>query len=451
MSAAPPNVILFLVDDLGWKDTGCQGSDYYKTPHIDRLAADGVRFTDFYATCALCTPTRASLLTGKYPARLLMTQWLPAGRWSPKKDRMREGRFLRSLPLEDFTLAETLREAGYQTWHVGKWHLGGPPFSLPAQHGFDVNVGGSEHGAPGSYFFPYKGKWTVPTTGQPVLKQTLPDGKEGEYLTDRLTEEAIALMRNRKEKPFFLHFAYYAVHTPLQAKKKMMSRYEAVAKADRQGKPAYAAMVESVDQSIGRVVETLEELGLAENTLILFTSDNGGFAGATNHAPLRANKGSHYEGGIRVPLIVKGSGVTDVGAVTHVPAITNDLYPTILEMAGLPLRPNQHLDGTSLAPLLKSGNPVDRLALFWHYPHYNRHPQSAPVSVMRRGRWKLIESLESGGVELFDLSQDLGETTNLAKKEVGRVARMRGELDRWRREVGAEPMRANPYYQGGEE
>ncbi|MGI9243995.1 MAG: sulfatase-like hydrolase/transferase, partial [Verrucomicrobiales bacterium] len=263
---APPNVVLFLIDDLGWKDLSCQGSDYYRTPHIDRLAAGGIRFTDAYAACAVCSPTRASLLTGKYPARLMLTQWLPAGRWNAEKNKKREGRFLRALPLEEITLAEALRDGGYKTFHVGKWHLGGAPFSLPAQHGFDLNVGGSEHGAPGHYFYPYRGKWTVPTTGKPVEKQTLPNGKDGEYLTDRLTDEAIALLRTHRDQPFFLHFAHYAVHTPLQAKKDMIGRYESKSEADRQGEPAYAAMVESVDQSVGRVVAALDELELTENT-----------------------------------------------------------------------------------------------------------------------------------------------------------------------------------------
>jgi len=443
-----PNVVLFLVDDLGWRDIGCQGSDYYQTPNIDRLAAEGVRFTDAYAACAVCSPTRASILTGKYPARLLLTQWLPAGRWNPQKNRKREGRFLRALPLEEYTLAEALREAGYATLHVGKWHLGGPPFSLPAQHGFDTNIAGSEHGAPGSYFFPYKGKWTVPTTGKPVVKQTLPDGAKGEYLTDRLTDEAIALVREQKSRPFFLYFPFYAVHTPLQGKKGKMVRYQGIAEDRRQGKPAYAAMVESVDDSVGRVMAALDELGLVKNTLVIFTSDNGGFAGATSNAPLRANKGSHYEGGIRVPLIVKGPGVTEKGSVSRTPAITNDLYPTILDLVGLPLRPNQHLDGVSLAPLLKGGEPPEREALFWHYPHYNQHPQSAPASIIRRGPWKLIEFLETGAVELYNLSDDLGETSDLAQKEPGRANELRATLHAWQREVAAEPMLPNPQYQG---
>ena len=442
------NVVLFFIDDLGWKDLACQGSEYYRTPNIDRLAAGGMRFTDAYAACAVCSPTRASVLTGKYPARLMLTQWLPAGRWSATGNKMREGRFLRALPLEEFTLAEALREAGYRTWHVGKWHLGGPPFSLPAQHGFDVNVAGSEHGAPGSYFYPYKGKWTVPTTRTPVVKQTLPDGKSGEYLTDRLTDEAIALIRKNRERPFFLYFPHYAVHTPLQAKKEAIARYETVAKGKRQGKPAYAAMVESVDESVGRVMETLDELGLTERTLVIFTSDNGGFAGATSNAPLRANKGSHYEGGIRIPLIFKGPGVKGKGVLSRVPAITNDLYPTILEMLGLPLRPHQHVDGVSLAPLLKGAESIERDALFWHYPHYNKHPQSAPVSIVRSGSWKLIEFLESGRLELYDLSRDPGEKNDLAKKDTKRAGELNRSLQAWKVRVGADPMLPNPQFQG---
>lgn len=442
------NVVLFVVDDLGWMDLGCQGSSYYRTPNIDRLAARGIRFTDAYAACAVCTPTRASIMTGKYPARNLMTQWLPAGRWSATGHRMREGRFLRSLPLEEVTLAEALREGGYRTLHVGKWHLGGPPFSLPAHHGFDINVGGSEHGAPGHYFYPYKGSWKIPTTEQRVQKITLPDGKKGEYLTDRLTSEALRLIEESSDQPFFLYFPYYAVHTPLQGKKDLISRFSSIPRDQRQGSPVYAAMVASVDESVGRVVKKLEELKLAGNTLVIFTSDNGGFAGATSHDPLRANKGSHYEGGIRVPLIMAGSGVKGGGRVSGTPVITNDLYPTVLEMAGLPLRPHQHADGMSLAPLARGSGKVAREALFWHYPHYNRHPQSAPVSIVRKGKWKLIEFLERGEFELYDLASDLGEKTNLAAKEKARVNELSAMLQGWKADVGAQAMKPNPQFKG---
>ncbi len=442
------NVVLFLVDDLGWMDLGCQGSHYYKTPHIDRLAASGIRFTNAYAACAVCTPTRASILTGKYPARNLMTQWLPAGRWSANDHRMKEGRFLRSLPLEEITLAESLREAGYRTLHVGKWHLGGPPFSLPAHHGFDVNVGGSEHGAPGHYFYPYRGSWKIPTTGERVEKVTLPDGEEGEYLTERLTSEALALIEKSRDKPFFLYFPFYAVHTPLQAKRDLIARFNTIPKAERQGSPVYAAMVASVDASVGRVMKKLGELNLAEETLLIFTSDNGGFAGATKHDPLRANKGSHYEGGIRIPLIVAGAGVKGRGRISTVPTITNDLYPTVLEMMGVPSRPYQHIDGVSLAPVIKDSGKVRRDALFWHYPHYNRHPQSAPVSIVRKGKWKLIEFLERSEFELYDLDNDPGEKVDQAADRRDIVSELNTRLQEWKKEVGAQAMKSNPQYTG---
>ena len=344
------------------------------------------------------------------------------------------------------TLAEGLREAGYRTLHVGKWHLGGPPFSLPAQHGFEVNVGGSEHGAPGSYFYPYKGSWKIPTTEERVQKITLPDGREGEYLTDRLTDEALALIEKSKEKPFFLYFPYYAVHTPLQARKELVSRFSRIPKSERQGSPVYAAMVAGVDESVGRVMKKLEELDLDRKTLVIFTSDNGGFAGATRHDPLRANKGSHYEGGIRVPLIVGGAGVKGRGRVSETPVITNDLYPTILEMLGLPTRPHQHVDGVSLASIVNGSGDLRRKALFWHYPHYNKHPQSAPVSIVRRGKWKLIEFLEREEFELYDLEDDIGEKMNLAAKETKLVNELNEVLQGWKRKVGAEAMKPNPQF-----
>ena len=310
-----------------------------------------------------------------------------------------------------------------------------------------MNVAGSEHGAPGSYFYPYTGKWTVPTTGSAVVKTTLPDGKIGEYLTDRLTDEAVALIRQNRDNPFFLYFSHYAVHSPLQAKQSMIARYEAIPEKERQGQPAYAAMVESVDQSVGRVMETLSELGLENNTMVIFTSDNGGLWKATDHAPLRANKGSHYEGGIRVPMIIKAPGISKRGSVNSVPVITNDLYPTILEVARLPLRPYQHQDGLSLSALLKGETALDREDLFWHYPHYNQHPHSIPVSIIRRGSWKLIEFLETGEIELYNLSNDISETKNLVEVQPERTKKLLTELHEWQTEVGAEPMRANPYYE----
>lgn len=445
LHAASPNIVLFLIDDLGWRDLGCQGSTYYQTPNIDRLAKEGVRFTDAYAACAVCSPTRAAVLTGKYPARLLLTDWLPSGRWNPKA-KLREGRFVRGLPVEEVTLAEALREGGYRTASIGKWHLGSEPFSLPEHHGFDINIAGNAHGAPGSYFFPYVGDWKIPATDQRAKWNVLPDGKEGEYLTDRLTDEAVKFIRASKDKPFFLYFPHYGVHTPLQAKADVIAKYERLPEAQRQGKPEYAAMVESVDDSVGRVMSTLKELSLDQNTIILFTSDNGGFYNATSNAPLRANKGAYYEGGIRVPLIVKWPGVARPGHVVSTPVTSTDLYPTCLAAAGLSARPHQHQDGLNLQPLLSGDGHIADRALFWHYPHYNEHPSSVPSSVIRKGDWKLIETFDPAGIELYNLANDLGEASNLASTETARVKELQAELNAWRKDVGAEMMRPNPDY-----
>jgi arylsulfatase A-like enzyme len=440
-----PNIILFLIDDLGWKDIGCQGSTYYRTPNIDRLASSGVRFTDAYAACAVCSPTRAAVLTGKYPARLLLTNWLPDGRWIPNA-KLREGRFLRGLPAEEFTLAEALRQGGYRTVSIGKWHLGSEPFSLPEHHGFDVNIAGNAHGAPGSYFFPYQGNWLIPTTELRAKWNVLPEGTEGEYLTDRLTDEAVSFIRNSKDESFFLYFPHYGVHTPLEAKPEVISKYERIPEAQRQGKPAYAAMVESIDDSVGRVMATLQELNLDENTVIIFTSDNGGFYNATSNAPLRGNKGAYYEGGIRVPLIVRWPGVAQPGLVVNEPVTSTDLYPTCLAAAGLPVLPNQHVDGVNLQPVLTgSGSLLDR-SLFWHFPHYNDHPSSVPSSVIRKGPWKLIETFDPEGIELYNLADDLSEIKNVAGTESAKVNELLRELDTWRKRVGAELMHPNPDY-----
>lgn len=443
-----PNIILFLIDDLGWKDLGCQGSRYYHTPNIDRLASEGVRFTDAYSASAVCSPTRAAILTGKYPARLLLTDWLPSGRWNPAA-RLREGRLVRGLPVEELTLAEALREAGYSTASIGKWHLGGEPFSMPEHHGFDVNVGGNAHGAPGSYFYPYDGNWLIPTTGLRARWTLFAEGRPGEYLTDRLTNEAVRYIGEHKDRPFFLYFPHYGVHSPIQGKPGLVSRYEAVPEDQRQGKPEYAAMVESVDQSVGRVMEALERCEIAGHTLIIFTSDNGGLASATKHAPLRGNKGAYYEGGIRVPLIIKWPGKAAPGQVCPVPVTSSDLYPTCLAAAGLPLRPNQHLDGVNLVPVMTGGKAPGRESLFWHYPHYNSHPSSVPSSVIRKGPWKLIQTYDPPGLELYNLENDLGETADLSGQQARKLAQLKEELAAWKLHVDAEEMRPNPGFKPG--
>jgi len=442
------NVVLFLIDDLGWSDLGCYGSSFYRTPNIDRLADAGMKFTDGYAACNVCSPSRAAILSGKYPARMLLTQWLPSGRWDAQKYPMREGRYLSNLPLEELTIAESLRESGYRTAFMGKWHLGTETYYYPEHQGFDVNVGGRDYGAPGSYFFPFEGSWKIPTTGQVLRKEQPLEGVEGDYLIDRLAEEATNFIVDSQDGPFFLMLSHYAVHAPLQGKPDKVQHYEKIPRAERQGKPAYAAMIESVDDSVGRVMAALRRLKLEENTLVIFTSDNGGFAKATSNSPLRANKGSNYEGGIRVPLLIQWPGHIQPGSVCSTPVISTDFYPTILAATGLTPRPFQHVDGLSLLPLLTGIGEFERDAIFWHYPHYNQHPQSFPSGVIRKGPWKLIENFETGELQLFNLAQDMGESTDLAQKEPELTASMLAKMRRWRTQVGAEPMRENRQFPG---
>ena len=447
ISAEPKtNVVFFLIDDLGWRDLGCYGSDYYQTPNIDRLAKEGVRFTDAYSACTVCSPTRAAIMTGKYPARLLLTQWLPSGRWSRTGHKMKEGRYISNLPLEEVTIAEVLRDHGYKTAFMGKWHLGTETYYYPEHQGFDVNVAGRDYGAPGSYFFPFTGKWKIPSTGQTLHKKQPLSGKKGDYLADRLAEEAESFIRNNSDNPFFLMLSHYAVHTPLQGKPGKVLNYEKIPENKRQGKPAYAAMVESVDESVGRVTRVLRELGLEKSTLVIFTSDNGGFAGATSNAPLRANKGSNYEGGIRVPAIVKWPKAGRRGVLSNVPIISMDFFPTILAATGHALCPYQHIDGVDLTPVLKKSGGLNRDAIYWHYPHYNRHPQNFPAGVVRAGNWKLLQEFETGKLSLYDLADDIGETRDLASRYPEKVKSLLTKLKSWQKNVGADPMRPNPEY-----
>ena len=451
-SESPPqrmNLVLFLIDDLGWSDLGCYGSSYYETPHIDRLAERGMKFTDAYASCCVCSPTRAALLTGRYPARLMLTEWLPSGRWDAKKYKLREGRYLSALPLQEFTLAEALREAGYKTGHFGKWHLGGLSYYYPEHQGFDVNVGGNDHGAPGDYFYPYQGDWKIPTTETRSRWRVLEEGREGDYLTDVLTDKAVEFIKENQDQSFFVYLSHYAVHTPIQGKEEIVNKYRNKPPSNNQSNPGYAAMIESVDQSVGRVMETLEELGLRDRTLVIFTSDNGGNGKVTSNSPLRGNKGNYYEGGIRVPALVLWPGQTQPGSVSSEPIISSDFYPTVLECLGLPLRPTQHVDGLSLVPVLKQSSGLAREALYWHYPHYiTNHPNPAtPMGVIRAGDWKLLEFFEDGHLELYNLKDDLGERRDLAGEMPDRVREMREKLARWREEVRAEMPWPNPFYE----
>jgi arylsulfatase A-like enzyme len=436
-AATPPNVVVILVDDMGQTDLSCYGSKFYETPHIDQLAKDGVRFAHGYSACTVCSPTRAALLTGKYPARLHLTDWI-AGHGRPKA-KLKIPDWQKFLPFEEITLAEQFKAAGYATASIGKWHLTpalkeGDEAYYPEKHGFDLNVGGYARGQPPSYHAPYK----IPT---------LSEGPKGEFLTDREAAEAVKFIEANKEKPFFLYLPHYAVHTPLGGKPDVIAKYQAkAAKLPdlKQKNATYAALVESVDDSLGTIRAALKRLKLDENTIIVFTSDNGGLIPVTDNSPFRVGKGSAYEGGVRVPLIIHAPGATKAGLVENTPAMTIDIYPTVLELAGV--KPLQSLvDGISLAPLLKSGAKPDRAEIFWHYPHY--HPGGAtPYSAVRSGDFRLVHFYEDGHDELYDLANDVGETKDLASAQPALAKTLRTRLDAWLKSVDAQMPTKNPDY-----
>jgi arylsulfatase A-like enzyme len=465
-----PNVIVILADDLGWADLSCYGSTLHESPHLDRLAAKVMRFTQAYSSSPYCSPSRAAILTGRHPARLKITDYIPSngksGALLPAEMRM-------ELPLEEVTMAEVLRDAGYATWHVGKWHLGDLGF-YPEDQGFQVNVAGNHSGAPPSFFWPYGDDEGVAVSrpgakdkrkgyhGTPVPGLRA-GGKEGEHLCDRLTSEALRLIERRDpQRPFFLYLPFYDVHTPVMAKPDLVKKYETkaarlglppVAETPRftednrahggtaaklpetQVNPTYAAMIETMDANVGRLMAKLEEIGIAENTFVLFTSDNGGHL-VTSNRPLRGCKGWLYEGGVREPWIVTWPGVTKPGSTCDVPVINADILPTILDVCGLPPKPALHKDGVSVASLLRGGTTPVHDALFWHFPHYGNHG-SGPCSSVRVGDWKLIHWIEDDSVELFDLATDPAEKTNLAAEHPDRAADLRARLDAWRKEIDA--------------
>lgn len=445
------NVVVVVVDDLGWRDLGAYGSTFYETPHIDALAAEGVRFTQFYTASPVCSPTRASLMTGKHPARLDLTNWIGG----EQNGLLAQAEYVRALPLEEVTIGEAFRSGGYATGYIGKWHLGTGEY-LPAGQGFGFTFAVNDAGQPGSYFPPYRNPdWSV--TDVPDLDGDPP----GSYLTDRLTDAALEFLDRQRGVPFFLVLSHYAVHTPLQAPAADVARYEEKAaalppeRADlfaaereastklRQDHSTYAAMVERTDASVGRIVDRLATLGLTERTAVVLVSDNGGlstlmrrsFNQATANSPLRAGKGWLYEGGIRAPLIIASPGGAS-GTVSATPTMSTDLYPTLLDLAGLAARPAQHVDGLSLAPLLTGGTAPDRPDLHWHFPHYHGSG-NRPGGAIRSGDLKLVEWFEDGAVELYDLAADVGERHDLAAQRPADVARLLDDLRRWRGSVGA--------------
>ena len=495
----PPNIVLFLVDDLGWTDLGCYGSRFYETPHVDRLAKEGVRFTQAYAACHVCSPTRASILTGKYPARLHMTDWLPGRKEFPFQ-KLKNAAIRQQLPVEEVTLAQALRKHGYATGHFGKWHLGEDP-SGPLNHGFDVQVPRWNKGWPKAGYY------------APFQMDGLED-KPGDYLTDRLTDEAVKFIEKNQERPFLLYLSHFAVHDPIQGRADLVKKYQAklqrsppgdeaafvlegnpaatgpLTSADltallkedawqgfgvlpkqtvkikqRQDNVQFAAMVESMDESLGRVLAKLTTLGLADNTIVLFFSDNGGMSAAnfgrpdrvippakldaaysTSNLPLRGGKGWLYEGGIRVPLIVMRPGKAGDAMVCDVPVISTDIFPSLLEMAGLPALHDQHVDGLTFVPLLQGATALPREALYWHFPHYSNHGTQSPAGAVRCGDFKLIEYFENNTVQLFNLREDPGEQHDLAGKDTQSADRLRAMLNRWRKSVSAQMMQGNPAY-----
>lgn len=449
------NVVFILVDDLGKHDLSGAGSSLYETPNIDALAARSLRFHQGYACCQVCSPSRASIMLGQIPARHGITDWIGAKSgldWT-RDDRLLPADYVDQLPLTQTSLARAFQKAKYKTFFAGKWHLGGEG-SFPEDHGFDINIGGHHRGSPpGGYFSPYN---------NPKMK----DGPPGESLTLRLADETVKFIRGRqRDEPFFAMLSFYTVHSPLQTTPELWRRYRDKAVAmglaqsrfeiDRtlpvrmlQDHPVYAGMIETMDTAVGRVVDAIEAHGIDDRTMIVFTSDNGGVASgdayATSNRPLRTGKGRQWEGGLRVPYYLRVPGVTDGGMETEVPATGADFYPTLLELAGLPPRPEQHLDGISLVPVLH-GQQIKPRPLIWHYPHYGNQG-GEPSGIYRDGPWKLIHYYEDGRDELYHLGEDLGEQHDLAEKEPERVGRMRLNLQEFLDSVGAKFPQPDPRF-----
>lgn len=451
----PANVVFFLVDDLGQRDLGCYGSTFYETPNIDRLAREGALFTDAYAACPVCSPTRAAIMSGQWPQRTGITDYIGAPRTPEEWKRntlLLPAPYSDRLALDSPTLAKTMKAAGYATFFAGKWHLG-PEGWWPENQGFDHNLGGVDRGGPYGgkrYFSPYE-------------NPRLANGPEGEHLPDRLASETAKFIQESKDKPFFAYFSFYSVHTPLMAREDLRLKYEEkrqrLSLQEKWGREAerdvrlvqehavYAAMVEAMDLAVGKVLAKLDELDLAKNTLVIFTSDNGGLSTSegwpTSNLPLRGGKGWMYEGGIREPLLIRWPGIAKPGSKIETPVSSPDFLPTLVEAAGA--KPAEKPgDGISLAPLLRGEAAPDR-ALYWHYPHYGNQG-GAPSAAIRRGDWKLIEWFEGSRIELFHLKEDLGEKNDLAAKEPERVKAMLADLRSWQKDVGAKLPTPNTKY-----
>jgi len=444
-SSPPPNILLIYADDLGWRDLAVQGSRYYETPYLDRLAAEGMRFTHAYANAPNCAPSRAALLSGMYAPRTGIYTVGSAERGREESRALIPVENETVLSLDIVTIAETLSDAGYATAHIGKWHLGGEG-SLPEDQGFAWSIAGDHQGSPPGYFYPY-------VAGERYLRD-LEEGVEGEYLADRLVDESIRFLEQERSEPFFLYLSHYSVHTPIQAKADLIEGYQGKPVSEGQGNSTYAAMVQSVDDGVGRLMRTLDRLGLTENTVVIFFSDNGGFGPVTSMAPLRGSKGMLYEGGVRVPLMVRWPGHVEAGSVRDVPVIGTDMYPTLAELAGAEAERSRPLDGVSLVPVLEGSGGFPARDLFWHFPAYLEADRSVPgpwrttpASAIRRGRHKLIHFFEDARSELYDLTIDESESVDLSLQMPELANELQEELRNWWRETGAfVPSVPNPMY-----
>ena len=422
-----PNFVFILIDDMGWKDLGFMGSRYYETPNIDKLAGEGIVFTNAYSNAPNCAPTRACLMSGQYTPRHGIYTVGTSERGQSKLRKLIPTPNKTDLDSKIVTIPEALRQGGYTSACIGKWHLGDKVPYRPVDRGFDVAFDRNHAG----HF-----------------------SKEGDYLTDRLTDEAIKFIEANKSRPFFLYLPHHAVHTPIQAKEQLIEKYKKKEPADAHNNPTYAAMIESVDQSVGRIMAKLDESGLRDNTVVFFFSDNGGYANSTSMVPLRGSKGMLYEGGIRVPMIVRWPGVASPGGVCDVPVIGIDFYPTMLEMAGVPEPSGHVLDGLSIVPLLRGKGTLNRKAIFWHFPAYleayneEQWPwRTTPAGAVLQGDWKLIEFFEDGKIELYNLKDDLGEKDDLAGTMPDKAEELHRTLIEWRKSVDAPvPAEKNPQY-----
>lgn len=478
-TAAKPNVLFIIVDDYGWSDVSYNGSTFYETPNIDRLAAEGMVFSSGYAAAPVSSPTRISIMTGKYPARTGFTDWIPGYQFHLSEERLSRYKMISpepglNMPLEEVTIGEAFKQAGYHTAFVGKWHCCEESAYYPQHHGFDLNIGGWLKGSP-------NGKRRVGDEGgayySPYNNPMLPDGPEGEFLTDRLGTEAVKVMENSKNDPFFMILSFYAVHTPIEAKPEKVAYFQEKARRMNidtiepftqdvdwyresdyklwhwkertiQNNAEYAALISSMDENVGRVLDYLRESGLDRNTVVCLISDNGGLSTAetspTTNAPLRGGKGWLYEGGIRVPFIVKDPRTVKAGSRSDMPVVSTDIYPTLLELAGIPALPEQHRDGVSLVPVL-NGKKQHRGPVYFHYPHYG-NKGDRPAGAIIDGRYKLIEFFEDGSTELYDLKADISETKNLTEQRPALHRKLLDKLHDWREEVGAKMPVLNKNY-----